>query len=106
MLAMLHLTRDAKKIGLRFDTNQTVQSQKQARSLKFRIYKDEELYYVAKSKALVSCAVIAHAQLICAFDFAKVKICFSHYVVHFICMSMFNYKAKLSLNRSKRLHNS
>ena len=29
----------------RFDTNQAVQSQKQARSLKFRIEEEEEVYY-------------------------------------------------------------
>ena len=29
----------------RSDTNQAAQSQKQARSLKFRIYEEEELYY-------------------------------------------------------------
>ena len=29
----------------RSDTNQAAQSQKQARSLKFRIYEEEEVYY-------------------------------------------------------------
>ena len=94
MLAMLHLTQDAKKTGLRFDTNRTVQSQKQARSLKFRIYKDEELYYVGKS----NCSNCTADLCLC---FAKAKIWFSHNVVHLISMSMFNYKAKLSLNKSK-----
>ena len=32
----------------RSDTNQAVQSQKQARSLKFWIYEEEELYYLCR----------------------------------------------------------
>ena len=31
----------------RYDTNQSVQSQKRARSLKFHIYEEEELYYLS-----------------------------------------------------------
>ena len=39
----------------RSDTNRPVQAQKQARSLKFWIYKVEKLYYpLAKTKALIS----------------------------------------------------
>ena len=52
----------------RSDTNRDVQSQKQARSLKFRIQEEEDVYYVAKTKVLISFAVTA--KLICAFVFA------------------------------------
>ena len=55
----------------RSDTNQAVQSQKQARSLKFRIYfkkKRNCTIRVAKTKTLISFAVTA--KLICVFVFA------------------------------------
>ena len=52
----------------RSDTNQPVQSQKQARSFKFWIYKVEEFYDVAKIKELISFAVTA--KLVCTFVFA------------------------------------
>ena len=43
------MSSDAKKRSMGFptrsDTNQPVQSQKKARSLKFRVYKEEGLYY-------------------------------------------------------------
>ena len=56
----------------RFDTNRPVQSQKQARGLKFRLKVEEELYYLCgKRKVLISCA--ATAQLICVFVFAYAK---------------------------------
>ena len=58
------------QLGLpRSDTNQPVQSQKQARSLKF---------LGAKTKALISCASIA--QLICTFVFVYACCWFSHVV--------------------------
>ena len=51
------------------DTNQTVQSQKRARSLKIRIKVEEEVYYQSsENKALISFAVTA--KLICVFVFA------------------------------------
>ena len=70
-------------VPTRSDTNRAVQSQKQARSLKFRIKEEERLYYpccdctirVAKTKVLISCAVTA--QLICAFGFAYANCWFS-----------------------------
>ena len=54
----------------RYDTNRDVQALKMTRGLKFRIWEEEELYYiyVAKAKALISCAITA--QLIFAFVFA------------------------------------
>ena len=45
-----------------------MQQQKIARDLKFRIKEEEGFDYVAKTKALISCAVTA--QLICSFVFA------------------------------------
>ena len=53
-----------------------------ARGLKFRIYKDEGLYYPYRKKtmALSSCAVTAH--LICVFVFAYAKNRFSHDATH------------------------
>ena len=57
----------------RSDTNWAVQAQKQARSLKVRIYEKEEVCYrVAKTKALVT------AKRICAFVFAYANCWFSH----------------------------
>ena len=41
----------------RSDTNRAVQPQKIIRGLKFRIKEVEGLYDVAKTKALISCAV-------------------------------------------------
>ena len=61
----------------RSDTNQAVQSQKQARSLKFR-KKRKCTIRVAKTKALISFAVTA--KLICVFVFAYVDCWFSHEV--------------------------
>ena len=58
------------------DTDQAVQLQKMARGLKFRTKKVDGLYYVAKTKALISFAVTA--KLICVFVFAYAKCWFSH----------------------------
>ena len=69
----------------RSDTNQAAQSQRQARSLKFRIKQEEEVYYpcsVAKTKALISFAVTA--KLVCAFVFAYANCWFSHEAAHFV----------------------
>ena len=53
----------------RSDTNRPEQSQKQAKSMKFWIFIEEELYYLcSEKKALISFAV--SAMLICAFVFA------------------------------------
>ena len=52
-----------------------------ARDLEFRILEVEDCTkYVAKTKALISCAVIA--QLICTFVFAYAKSRFSHDAAH------------------------
>ena len=63
----------------RSNTNRTVQPQKMARGLKFRKKRDCTIC-VAKTKALISCAVTA--QLICDFVFAYAKSHFSHEVAH------------------------
>ena len=64
-------------VPTRSNTNQSVQSQKQSRSLEFWICVEEDLYYrVAKTKALISCAVTA--KLICPFVFAYTCCMFSH----------------------------
>ena len=61
----------------RSDTNGPLQAQKQARSLKFWIFKVEELYYpCSENKALISFTVTA--KLICAFVFAYADCLFSH----------------------------
>ena len=64
----------------RSDTNQVVQPQEMARGLveilDLATCQVEELYYVAKIKALISCAVTT--QLICTFVFAHSKSRFSH----------------------------
>ena len=43
----------------RSNTNQPVQSQKQARGLKFWVEVEEILHCVGKTKALISCAITA-----------------------------------------------
>ena len=58
----------------RHGTNHAVQSQKQARNLKFRIC----TISVAKTKALISFAV----KLICVFVFAYANCWFSHEAAH------------------------
>ena len=63
------------------DTNQAVQLQKMARGLKFRIQKEEALYYqCSETKALISFAVTP--KLICVFVFAYAKNRFSHDAAH------------------------
>ena len=68
----------------RSNTNRAVQPQKMARGLKFRIKVEESVYYpyIAKTKALISCA--GTAQLICVSVFAYAKSRFSHNEAHFI----------------------
>ena len=65
----------------RSDTNQPVQSQKQARSLIFWITEKRDCAIrVAKTKALISFAVTA--KLICAFVFAYADCWVSHAAAH------------------------
>ena len=75
----------------RSDTNQAVQSHKQARSLKFRTQRKCSIR-VAKTKALISFAVTA--KLICVFVFAYADCWFSHeddeaaHIMHRNCFNM------------------
>ena len=63
------------------DTNRPVQAQTQARSLKFWIYKVEELHYpCSENEGVISFAVTA--KLICAFVFAYAYCWFSHVAAH------------------------
>ena len=62
------------------NTNWAAQPQKMARDLKFWMWKVEGLYYVVKTKVLISFAVTA--KLICVFVFAYAKIRFSYDEAH------------------------
>ena len=63
----------------RSDTNQVAQSQKQARSLKFRTQEEEKVYYpCSENKGVIGFAVTA--KLICVFNFAYADSWFSHEV--------------------------
>ena len=72
-----------------FDTNRAEQPQQMAMGLKFRVKVVDGLYYpyIAKTKALISCAVTA--QLICVFVFAYAKSRFSHNVAHLLIFIYF-----------------
>ena len=59
------------------DTNQAVQLQKMARSLKFRILKVEGFYYLYSEKKGAD-QLRGYAKLICVFVFAYAKRWFSH----------------------------
>ena len=63
-------------------TNRAVKPQNMARGLRFRIKEEEGLYYVAKTKVVISCVVTA--QLICTFVFDYAKSRFSHDSAHFM----------------------
>ena len=52
----------------RSDRNQAVQSQKQARSLKFRIKEEEEMYY--------PCSENKGADQLCGYHEADLRLCF------------------------------
>ena len=70
------------RVFTRSDTNQPVQSQSPARSLKFRLLEEEESCCVAKIRMLIRCAVTA--QLICTFVFAYSCFYFSNAAAHMI----------------------
>ena len=72
----------------RSNTNLAVQSQNMSRGVKFGSKKREYTFYVAKTKALISCAIYCLTQLICAF-FVHAKYRFSRDVPHPIhCKSL------------------
>ena len=63
----------------RSETNRPVQAQKRARSLKFRIKVEEELYYPSsKNKGADQLRGYRAAKLICVFVFAFADCWFSH----------------------------
>ena len=62
----------------RSNTNRPVQVQKQARSLKFWIYKVEELYYPCSENKGADISFAVTAKLICVFVFAYADCWFSH----------------------------
>ena len=61
----------------RSDTNRPVQAQKRARSLKYRIYVEEELYYPSSENKGAD-QLRGYAKLICVFVFAYADCWFSH----------------------------
>ena len=65
-------------------TNQAIQSQQMAIGLK--IYEAEGLFYVGKTKVLISCAVTA--QLISCFVFAYAKSWFSHDTAYIVASTL------------------
>ena len=77
--------------GLTYYTAWAVQPQKQARSLKFLFKKKRNcMIGVAKTKALISCAVTA--QLICIFVFAYADCWLSHEAAQLsICGIVINF---------------
>ena len=68
----IHLRRDVRKLVFGFptrsDTNQPVQSQKQARGLKFWLYVVEELYYPSSENK--------GADQLCSYCTADLRLCF------------------------------
>ena len=73
-------------IPTRSDSDLTVQSQKQARSLKFRNLRRKGIFCVVKTKTLIGCAVTdVTVQLICAFVFAY-ACCWFSYVMDQFCI--------------------
>ena len=72
----------------RSDTNRAVQPQVTARSLKFRIYEEEGLYYLCSENKGADQLRSITAKLICAFVFAYADCWFSHetaHEMHFVC---------------------
>ena len=65
------------------DTNRPVLSQKQARSLKFWIYVEEELHCMCSENKDADQLCSYTAQLICAFVFAYACCWFSYAAAHF-----------------------
>ena len=59
------------------DTNQAVQSQKQARSLKFRVYEEEEVYY--------PCSETKGADQLRGYREADLRLCFRICFPRLIC---------------------
>ena len=71
----------------RSDTNRAVQAQKRARSLKFRIYVEEELYYpCSENKGDDQLRSYREADLRLCFRLCRL---FSHEVAHFFLQALY-----------------
>ena len=87
----------------RSDTNRLVQAQKSARSLKFWIYIEEELYSPSSEikgadqlRSYCEADLLVTAKLICAFVFAYADCWFSHGAAHFF-LNAHNIPQKLTM---------
>ena len=85
--SMLYLSLSLRKPTIwvydQVDTNWAVQSQKIARSLKFRMKEEEGLYYPCReNKGAGQISFAVTAKLVCAFVFAYAKIQFSYAAAH------------------------
>ena len=82
---MSHVTRSRSVLfSTMSHTNQAVQPQKMARSLKFGIYEVEGLYFLCSENK-------GAAQLICIFVFAYAKNRFSHDAAHIVKVVSFEH---------------
>ena len=79
-------------VPTRSDTNQPVQSQKQARSLKFRIKEEEGLYYLCSENKGAN-----QLRGYRTFVFAYANCWFSHAVAHVVSLS---YRKRFLYNRA------
>ena len=68
-------------VWTRSDTNQSAQSQKKARRLKYWKQVEEELYYLCKENKV---ADQLQLQLTCAFVLAYTKVWFPHDAAHYV----------------------
>ena len=79
----------------RSNTNQAVQSQKQARSLKFRILEEEEVYYLCSENRGVDqlriCALFWHMQMV-VFSWCR------SFLSCFVCVNVFLFILEVKLN--------
>ena len=73
----------------RSDTNRAVQAQKQARSLKFQIYEEDEVYYPCSENKGTDQLRGVTAKLICTFVFSYADCWFSHQAAHLLTASLF-----------------
>ena len=84
--------RDKRSSGVptRSDTNQSVQTQKQARSLKIRIEEDEGLYYPSsENKGAGQLCSYCEVDLRLCFRISKFR--FSHYAAHLVSIETITF---------------
>ena len=77
----------------RSDSNRPVQAQKRARSLKFRIYVEEALYYPSGENEGADQLRVT-AKLICVFVFTYADCWFSHEAAHLFLVKQNKNKQK------------